>query len=497
MPNPAMIVASNRLPYSPRRDDEGWTLVPSSGGLATALRSFCGRHSGVWVGWPGVKPDNKLKRILQSPIEGTGFRLSPVVLTEDEKQKFYGGFSNEVIWPLFHDLPSRCRFDPAYWQVYRRVNDKFAEAIAAAHTPETLVWVHDYHLMLTAQQLRVRGLQGRFAYFHHIPFPGLDIYEKLPWRREILEGLLAFGLIGLQSERDLENLSRNVQRLLPGTEAIRNDGFVDFLREGRWTRAGAFPIAIDYDEFADAADTPEIAERALRLREELRTKYLVLGVDRLDYTKGLVERLLAYRTFLDLFPQMRGQVTLVQVAVPSREALPKYRELRLEVERLVSKINGKYTQPGWVPIHYLYRSLERADLLAYYRAADVALVTPLKDGMNLVAKEYCAAQVEGNGALVLSEFAGAAAQSAGEAILVNPFDLEGVARAIQQACQMAPIERRSRMARLRESVRIYDVRWWADAFLSAVPHAPTADGRGVPLLGAAPTLEVPSLAAPE
>ncbi|MBI2683392.1 MAG: trehalose-6-phosphate synthase, partial [Acidobacteriales bacterium] len=197
-----LIMASNRLPFSPRREGVEWRLVPSSGGLATALRSFCQRHTGVWVGWPGVRPDNKLKRLLSTPVENSGFRLSPVTLTEDEKQKFYGGFSNEVIWPLFHDQTTRCRFDPAYWQVYRRVNDKFAEAIAAALTPGSLVWVHDYHLMLTAQQLYVRGHAGRFAYFHHIPFPGPETFEKLPWRREILEGLLEFELVGFQARRD-------------------------------------------------------------------------------------------------------------------------------------------------------------------------------------------------------------------------------------------------------------------------------------------------------
>ncbi|MBI2682224.1 MAG: trehalose-6-phosphate synthase, partial [Acidobacteriales bacterium] len=285
-----------------------------------------------------------------------------------------------------------------------------------------------------------------------------------------------------------------VEQLVPGAETFDDDGYTLIQRGGRMIRAGAFPIAIDFDEFSEAADTPEMADKVRVLREDLRTPFLILGVDRLDYTKGLVERLLAFRAFLDMYPEMRGQVTLVQVAVPSREALPKYRELRLEVERLVSKINGKYTQPGWVPIHYLYRHLDRADLLAYYRAADVALVTPLKDGMNLVAKEYCASQVDLNGALVLSEFAGAAAQFAHDAFLVNPFDLEGVATALYRACKLPPIERRARMQRMRETARLYDVRWWADEFLSAVVTAPSADRRGASLLGAAPPSELASLA---
>lgn len=463
-----LIMVSNRLPFSPERKDDGWVLHPSSGGLATALRSFCRQNEGVWVGWPGTQVDKPLKRLLTQPIEGSGFRLAPVSLTEEERRKFYGGFANEIVWPLFHDLQSWCKFDPEYWKTYRQVGAKFAEPVLAEADGDSLVWVHDYHLMLVAKHLRQRGLPARLGYFHHIPFPSPEIFEKLPWRSEVLDGLLQHDLIGFQTKRDVRNFIRSVQEFVPEVFVEEVEGRWCAFVNGRQVWTGAFPISIDFLEFAEEATHPEVTQKVQTLREELRTRYLLLGVDRLDYTKGMVERLHAFRALLMRAPELAEQVTLVQVAVPSRESVPKYRDIRLSVERMVSKINGRFTRPGWVPIHYLYRHLTRRELLAYYRAADVAVVTPLKDGMNLVAKEYCASQVDENGVLVLSEFAGAAAQLGEDALLVNPYHTESVAAVLEQACRLRLGERRARMKRLRKIVCEQDVWWWAESFLAVL-----------------------------
>jgi trehalose 6-phosphate synthase len=338
--------------------------------------------------------------------------------------------------------------------------------IAHLVTPQDFVWVHDYHLMLVAKDLRELGVESTLGFFQHIPFPPPDIFEKLPWRAEILKALLEFNVVGFQTVRDRRNFNACMRTLVPGVE-IRQTGERFLLQsQGRRCVAGHFSISIDFDEFAEQAASPEVAERAERIREELPGSQTILGIDRLDYTKGIPERLRAFSHFLRKYPQMQRRVTLVQVVVPSRQDIPRYKELQGEIEGLVSRINGEFTEPGWVPIHYLHRHLSRPELVGYYRAADIALITPLKDGMNLVAKEFCASQVEENGVLVLSEFAGAAPELGSGALLVNPYDTDAVADALHQAFHMGE-ERRQRMRRLRQIVRHNDVYRWADSFLSA------------------------------
>ena len=450
-----LIVVSNRLPFAFQRAARGrWHAEPGSGGLVTALLPVLRNRGGTWIGWPGAAGSpRELASTLAEAGAKAGYRLGAVALEEDEIRDFYLGFSNEVIWPLFHDLPSLCNFDPAYWRTYDRVNRKYARAVASRAAPGDFVWVHDYHLMSVGAELRRLGLKSRLAFFLHIPFPSPDIFLKLPWRRPLIESLLRYDLIGFQTARDRHNFAACVEALgLPLRPA----------------RIGNFPISIDYNAFMRAAASPQVAEKARELHRLLPRRRLVLGIDRLDYTKGITLRLRAFEHLLERHPEMRGRVSLIQVVVPSREDIPQYHRMKSEIEQLVGRINGAFARPGgWVPVWYEYRSLTRQELLAYYRAADIALITPLKDGMNLVAKEYCACSIEEDCVLILSEFAGAAEQLAGGALLVNPYDVEGVAETIRAAYAMPEGERVARMRTMRRSIRRNDVFWWVDSFLRA------------------------------
>lgn len=470
-PSTRLVVVSNRLPFVLSGSNGSRRLLPGSGGLVSALAPVLRNRGGVWIGWPGSTSDDEteLEEVLAQASREAGYTLKPVALTESEKQDFYHGFSNEVIWPLFHDLHSHCNFEPRYWDAYCAVNRKFADAILRHSRTTDFVWVHDYHLLTVAQELRAARPTSKVGFFLHIPFPPLDIYLKLPWRFQVLHALLAYDLIGFQTARDRRNFMQCLRTLIP--EAVvfgKGQVLTARLPDGREVRLGAFPIGIDFGEYARRGASDEVAQRARQLHADLPDRQIILGVDRLDYTKGICERFEAFRNALVRFPDMRRRVTLVQVVVPSREDIPKYHALKMEMDRLVGEINGQFTCSGWVPIHYMFRSLDRIELLAYYRAAGIALVTPLKDGMNLVAKEYCAASIEEDSVLLLSEFAGAAAQLQKGALLVNPYNVEGAAEGLYRAFAMPAEERRARMRKLRRAVRDYDIFWWVDSFLRAV-----------------------------
>jgi trehalose 6-phosphate synthase len=389
------------------------------------------------------------------------------MLTEQEIRDYYQGFSNEIIWPLFHDLPGRCNLRPGYWPAYQRVNDTFAQIVGQCTLPDDYVWVQDYHLMLVAQALRARGLQRRTGFFLHVPFPSLDIFMKLPRRFEVLRALTEYGLLGFQTARDFRNFLTCARTLLPDLKVRAGRMAATLQIEARTCNLGVFPIGIDQRKFAADANSEAVAKRAWYIHEDLPNRKLILGIDRLDYSKGIPHRIEALGNALHRYPELRKKVTFIQVVVPSRVGVPEYAELKMEVERLVGQVNGEFTVSGWTPIHYIYRPLTQVDLIAYYRTAEIALITPLKDGMNLVAKEFCAASVEQNAVLILSEFAGAAAQLNRGAILVNPYDVEAIAGAIQQAVRMPVEERRERMRRLQREVRRADIYWWLDAFLDA------------------------------
>lgn len=464
-----LVIVSNRLPVVFERGEDGLRTRPGSGGLVTALGPVLRDRGGIWIGWSGLPDDEQgeVEHLLDGSSASAGYALRSVPLTAEELELYYYGFANEILWPLFHDLQSHCNFDPVYWAAYREVNRKFAQHVAEAVGDEDFIWVHDYHLMLTGAELRERGLGNPLGFFLHIPFPPPDIFIKLPWRFNVLHALLDFDLLGFQTMRDKRNFVQCVRMLLPEIPVRAEGGFHVMQHHGRELRAGVFPISIDVREFRRLAASKEVSESAWYIHEALPDRQIVLGVDRLDYTKGIPYRLEAFRMLLRNHPDLRGRITLVQVVVPSRTDIPEYFDLKTKIERLVGEINGEFTTSGWVPIHYLFRHLTRGELLGYYRTAEIALVTPIKDGMNLVAKEYITCNLEGNGVLILSEFAGAAAQLHRDALLVNPYDIEGTAEALHVAFMMDHDERRRRMRRMRATVRRYDIYRWVESFLDA------------------------------
>ena len=464
-----LIVVSNRLPYvleSHSRD--GWTLKPGSGGLVTALLPVLRDRGGVWIGWSGTTEDTpEVAEVFRGASSEAGYSLEPVSLTQEEVDKYYHGYSNESVWPLFHDLQSRCEFDPEYWHAYVKVNRKFAETLVASCRDDDFVWVHDYQLMDVAHHVRETGCSANLAFFLHIPFPAPDIFLKLPERATVLSSLLAYDLVGFQTQRDRRNFIQCVRTLMKNAR-VRVEGHLHVVKLGdREMRVGSFPIGIDAEAFDTSAAAPEVEERLSTIQTRFVDRQIVLGLDRLDYTKGIPQRLRAFADLLERFPEVRRRIHLFQVVVPSREGIRRYDELKVEIERLVGEINGRYAELGWVPVHYFFRSLCQTELLAFYRAASIALITPLKDGMNLVAKEFCACSLEEDSVLILSQFAGAAAQMGEAALTVNPYDVEQTADAIYNAFRMAASERRYRMKRLRRNVRTQDVFWWVDSFMRA------------------------------
>lgn len=465
-----LVIVSNRLPIVVSRSQDGQLQVKAgSGGLVTAMAPVLKNRGGLWIGWPGTTAEEgiEIEDVVAKATSREGYTFKPVRLTAEEKDKFYYGFSNEILWPVFHDFQPRTIPDPARWSTYREVNRKFAEVIAKNIGKDDYIWIHDYHLLTVARELRAMGVENRIGFFLHIPFPQLDFFLKLPWRFEILGALLEHDLIGFQTLRDRRNFVQCIRALRKDVSITGKGQVLTGRVEEREVRLGSFPISIDYNTLAKQASSKEVAEQAWFVHEDLPNRQLILGIDRLDYTKGITNRLEAFRDAMERFPELRERLTFIQVVVPSREEIPEYRGLKKDIERLVSEINGQFTVSGWVPIYYIYRHLGLNELLAYYRVAEIALVTPLKDGMNLVAKEYCACSIEENCVLILSEFAGAAAQLQKGALLVNPYSIEEVSNAIHQAVEMGAEERRLRMKRLRGIIRQTDIFWWLDSFLRA------------------------------
>lgn len=463
-----LVVVSNRLPAAIKREDGEWTVKAGAGGLVTALAPVLKNRGGVWIGWSGsADPTLDVDSLLSDFSAKAGYDLYTVPLTKEEVDGYYFGFSNEIIWPLFHDLQTRCRFHPMYWRMFLDVNFKFAEMVARKTTPDDYIWIQDYHLMHQAFFLKSMGVKRKTGFFLHIPFPTPDIFMKLPWRWKVIQALTEFDLVGFQTKQDRKNFSECLRRLMPEARIEGRGAVVSVDMGNREFRLGAFPISIDFNQFAQMAEQPDVAEKSFKIKEALRHRKIILGVDRLDYTKGIPERIRSFQTLLRRYPELKGRVNFVQIAVPSREEVDEYKELRTEIEQLVGRVNGEFSFPGWVPVHYHYRSFPHDELVAYYSAADIALVTPLRDGMNLVAKEYCACNVSEDGVLVLSEFAGAAAQLQKDAYLVNPYDMEGIAKALNRALHWEKEERRAHMTNLREHVRKNNIYWWVDSFLNA------------------------------
>ena len=473
-----LLIVSNRLPVTLTVDDGEARVVPSVGGLATGLRGPHERTGGLWIGWPGHAAPSQAKRRAELTHLLAEHGTVPVWLTQTEVTRFYEEVSNGVIWPLFHYLLDQMPLHVEHWDAYEAANARFADVVAAQYRSGDTIWVHDYQLMRLPALLRARLPDARIGFFLHIPFPSDELFATLPAREAVLRGLLGADLVGFHTAAYARHFAESVTRVLglPATpEAVAVDG--------RTVRVGVFPMGVDAAVYAARAARPEVDAEVAALAPDAAGHDLALfvGVDRLDYTKGIPRRLLAFEQLLVRHPELRERVRLIQVAVPSRTAVRAYQRVRHELDALVGRINGAFCTPRWTPVHYLYRSVPEAQLLALYRAARVMLVTPVRDGMNLVAKEFVACRADDDGVLVLSEFVGAAAELT-DALRVNPYDVDGTAEAYYRALTMPAEERRTRMHALRERVRSYDVHAWADSFLAALapPGAGAPGARGRP-----------------
>ncbi len=459
-----LIVVSNRLPVALVREDGEWRTKRTAGGLATAMDPILKRAGGLWIGWSGTHDD-----LPPQAVELLREEQSCIVvdLPADLLKKFYEGYSNQALWPLFHSFTSRLQFESESWEAYIEANRRFCSAVVHEFQPGDRIWVHDYHLMLLPGMLRECLPDAAIGFFLHIPFPGSDIFSILPRGEELLSGLLGADLISFHTHLHLQHFRMSLRRQL-GVEST-----VDRLEvPGRQVRLQALPIGIAPNDFLEYSDKPETLEHVGKLRAQYSGRKMIVAVDRLDYTKGLPHRLRTFRRMLSSQPELTGKVVLLQLAVPSRENIGSYQELRSEVHELISDINGEYGTPDWVPVVYIHRSISRPELVAVYQFADVAWIGPLRDGMNLVAKEYVACRADGSGVLVLSSFAGAAAEMA-EALLINPFDEERTALTVTRALTMSDEEKRDRMRALHERVLRNDVFAWGDRFLALLDEAAT------------------------
>lgn len=468
--NKRLIVVSNRLPVVISRDKEQWDIKPGSGGLITALDPIMRQNKSIWIGWPGAGEEAPIQELLDRfASEQGGYRLIGVPLSKHDIEHYYWGFSNGTLWPLHHDLLGYCKFDLEDWRTYVKVNNKFAEIIREQARGNDIVWIHDYQLSMAGLFLREAKVRLPLAYFHHIPFPSLDLLRRLPWKMEYIKALLAFDLLGFQTLRDRRNFVNTVISLIPEAKILRRQRNYTLIKyRQRVIQVRHLPISIDFNQFNDAAHSPEVLDAAWYLHENLQERQLMLGIDRLDYTKGIPERFLAFERALEKYPELEQKISLLQVVVPSRTLDPDYQSLKEQLDRMTGRINSRFGQSGWIPIHYIFRSLDKTQLVAHYRTSEIALITPLRDGMNLVAKEYCASSIDDNGVLILSEFAGAADQLGEKALLVNPYDIEKTADTIHRAFTMSFEERQQRMQWLRNQIKNNDVHRWLHYFMKAV-----------------------------
>jgi trehalose 6-phosphate synthase/phosphatase len=464
-----LVVVSNRLPIVISKEDDQWRIQPGSGGLITALNPILKENKSLWIGWPGAGEDIQTQELLDQFGSEQGYKLVGIPLSQEEIERYYWGFSNGTLWPLLHDLLGYCTFDLEDWQAYVAVNKKFAENIKKLTHENDIIWVHDYQLSMVGHFLKKLEFRLPLAYFHHIPFPSLDLLRRLPWKMEYTKALLAFDLLGFQTIRDRRNFVNTVTSLIPEASILRRQRNYTLLKYGKRTvQVRNLPISIDFNEFNDAAHSPEVQDAAWYLHENLHERQLMLGVDRLDYTKGIPERFLAFERALEKYPDLKQQISLLQVVIPSRTLDPDYQNLKEQLDQIVGRINSRFSDDGWIPIHYVFRSLDNTQLIAHYRTSEIAFITPLRDGMNLVAKEYCACSVDNNGVLILSEFAGAADQLGEKALLVNPYDIEKTADTIYRAFTMPLEERQQRMQWLRNQVQKNDVHRWLRYFMRAL-----------------------------
>jgi trehalose 6-phosphate synthase len=460
-----VIIVSNRLPIAISKNDSGgWDVTPGTGGLITALEPIVRKSNGIWIGWSGVSENAPSDDILAEYGEKNNFELVPVDITEEEIARYYRGFSNKSIWPLFHDMLGHFSYNFADLNIYKEVNRKFAEKVAEYAGENDVIWIHDYQLICVGRYLRELGIKRNLNFFLHVPFPSYDLIRRFPHNREMAEALLKYNHIGFQTAIDRRNFISSVKWLLPDTITTANRRQTKIQYEGNETIVGYYPISIDFNEFNEISKSREASDAAWYLRENTNVDVLALGLDRLDYTKGIPERFMAFERLLEKYPDTVGKISLLQIVVPSRLNVREYQDLKDELDSLAGRINSRFSIHGWVPIHYQFRALNRIQLVGHYKAIDIALITPLRDGMNLISKEYCASTSDNRGVLILSEFTGAAAQLSKGALMVNPYDFDQTADALYQAFNMSDGEKTRRMRLMRSEVRRNDLNRWVRWF---------------------------------
>lgn len=452
-PRGRLIVVSNRGPYQIQVTKRGVKRERSVGGLVTSMLPMLEQLGGVWIAWG--EPAGSF----QIPLQRPRFELRQLALSPEQVRHYYQGLSNSALWPLCHSFLGRVHYDSSDWEQYEQVNRIFAQAAIQVAEPGDTVWVHDYQLGRAPLHIRQARPAGRLLFFWHIPFPPVELFATFPWRRALLESLLTCDVVGFHIPQYAKNFMEAAVELA-GARATNDTVYW----AGRETRVLARPIGIDFEAIHRTAASPQMEAKARKWRAALGDDPLVLGVERMDYTKGILERLRGLEHLLDTRPAWRRKVSLIQVVTPSRSEVMAYQQKKREIDEAVGRINGRFSDGLWMPIRYLYRSLSINELIALYRTAEVALVTPLRDGLNLVAKEYVAARIHGDGVLVLSEFAGVARQLP-EAVLVNPYSDEQMSAAIEQALSMPAAEQRARMTAMRDRLRSQDIMWWAKEFL--------------------------------
>jgi len=457
------IIVSNRLPVSLRHRKGKFEFKPSAGGLATGLGSIYKEGENIWIGWPGNTVEDPEQRA-EIILELHELKMAPVFLTKEDVEEFYEGFSNETLWPAFHYFTQYMVYNPVHWEAYVRVNEKFCEAILKKAGPEDTIWVHDYQLLLLPKMLREKLPNATIAFFQHIPFPSYEIIRMIPWREQLLEGMVGADLIGFHTYDDMRHFLSAVGRI---TGLSSESGYLQ--AENRIINVDSFPMGIDYDKFANQAKSRKTQGIVREFRKQVEDQKLIITIDRLDYSKGIPQRIQAFAQLLKEHKELHGKVAMIMIVVPSRDKVQSYKELKEEIDLLVGRINSEYSTLTWVPVHYFYRSFPFEELSAFYSMSDIALVTPLRDGMNLVCKEFVASKTDQTGVLILSEMAGASKELQ-DAVLVNPNDQQSVIDAIYNSLSMKPAEQKARMVSMQKSLKKYDVFQWVKVFMDRLGH---------------------------
>ena len=478
-----VVVVSNRLPVVISYKRDKLEIKPSPGGLVTGLNSVRKSRGTLWIGWPGLLG---LKGDVKSSVYEI-LRIKdmvPVFLSREEYNRYYEGFSNKTIWPLFHYFTEYAEYEREYWDAYKRVNSKFAEIIIQNSDADSVIWVHDYHLMLLPGLLREANPDSRIGFFLHIPFPSFEIFRLLPWRDEILKGILGADLIGFHTYDYLRHFLSSVKHIL-GVEHVFNELIID----DRIVKVDTFPLGIDVDRFVHAESDIFVRKNIEKLEKKYFGRKVIISVDRLDYTKGIIQKLSSFDRFLEEYPEYRGKVVLVLIVVPSRWKVEYYRELKEDIDRYVGKINGKYSSVDWSPIQYFYRMFRQDELMSFYKISDIAIVTPFRDGMNLVAKEFIASTWPKGGVLILSEMAGAAIELS-EAMIVNPNNVGEIVAAIKSALEMSPVEAKEKAKVMLGKLKRYDVYRWVGDFLDSLDRVKELQKKSVSDLISGADIEV-------